>query len=114
MTTIRIKLPKIEDVTFTLEVEQDDQPVRGNAMVSGEDELDKKYEDEILERLNSGDVWAWASVCVTAHWKGINGVDCLSGCCYKNEEDFKKEGMYYEQMKKQAYDDLISKIEALK
>lgn len=114
MTTIRIKLPTIEQVKFTLEAEQDDIPVRGNAMASGDEEVDKRYEDEIIERLNNGDVWAWASVCVKAEWRGIEGTAYLGGCCYKDEDDFKKEGIYYDGMKQDAYDELIGKIKALK
>jgi len=36
----------------------------------------------------------------------------LGACSYKDEEDFKKGG-YYEDMKKQAYNDLINQIKAL-
>lgn len=114
MTTIRIKLPKIEEVEFVLIVEQEDIPVRGNAMASGDDAADKAYEDEIIERLDNGDVWAWACVCVTATWKGMEGVNYLGCCCYKDEADFKAEYGYYKDMKQQAYDDLIKKITALK
>ena len=113
MTTIRIKLPKIEEVEFTLEVEEETKQVRGNAMHSRDKAYDKKIEDEILHRLDKGDVWAWAAICVKAKWRGMEGVDCLACCCYKDEEYFKKDG-YYEDMKLQAYDDLIDKLKALK
>jgi|SRR6185295_17241197 len=114
MTTIRIKLPKIEDVTFTLAAEMDDTPVRGNAMASGDDAADKGYEDEIIERLDNGDVWAWACVCVTAEWRGMEGAQYLGSCCYENEEDFIKNSGHYEDMKQEAYDNLIEQIKALK
>ena len=45
--------------TYTIEVTaaQDDIPVRGNAMASGDDATDRECEDDILTRLDSGDVW---------------------------------------------------------
>jgi hypothetical protein len=100
------------EVKFTLTVEQDDIPVRGNAMASGDDDLDRQVEDEIVDRIDRGDVWAWASVCVEAHWNGFVGRDCLGGCCYTDEEDFVKNGGYYESMKSEALADLNSEIEA--
>jgi hypothetical protein len=113
MTTIRIKLPTIEQVEFTLEAEQDDMPVRGMAMASGDDAVDKKVEDEIIDRLDGGDVWAWASVSMTARWKGMEGVNYLGCCSYADEEDFKKDG-YYKDMKAEAFADLLNNINALK
>lgn len=113
MTTIRIKLPKITEVEFTMEVEQDDCPVRGNAMASGDDAIDKKVEEEIIQRLDNGDVWAWACVCVCATWKGMEGRAYLGACCYNDEADFKKDG-YYKDMKTEAYTELINSLKALK
>lgn len=113
MTTIRIKLPTIEQVQFTLEVKQEDILVRGNAVISGDNAVDKKVEDEIIDRLENGDVWAWASVCVRAEWKGIEGVDYLGCCCYKDENDFKQPGGYYEDMKKEAFAELLQKVKEL-
>lgn len=54
------------DVKIELIVQGDRQCVRGNALVSGDAALDKAVEDEILERLRRGDVWAWAEVEVRA------------------------------------------------
>lgn len=113
MATIKVKIPTIEQVNFTLTIEPEDIPVRGNAMASGNDATDKKYEDEIIERLNNGDLWAWCSVCVTAERKGVEGVDYLGGCCYKDEKDFKEGDSYYKDMQRQAYDDLVKKINTL-
>jgi len=99
-------------VTYRLQVEQDDVPVRGNALASGDDEEDKKLEDEILRRLDRGDVWAWASVCVIAECEGFIGRDYLGGCCYEDEADFCQDGGYYPQMKEEALADLIRSIES--
>ena len=91
---------------------QDDTPVRGNAMASGDDEEDRRYEDMILERLNNGDVWAWAQVEVQATLPdGRTGSAYLGGCCYEDEKDF-KQGGYYEGMILNAVDDAASKPKA--
>lgn len=91
------------EIKYRLEAEMDDAPVRGNAMCSGNEEQDKEVEDEIIARLDAGDVWAWALVRVTAYVEGCSvvGVDHLGGCCYEDEEDFKGGG-YYEDMKAEA------------
>lgn len=114
MTTIRIKLPKIEEVEFSLTVEEEDSPVRGNVLASGNEALDRAAENEVFERLKRGDIWAWASVCITAEWKGITADAWIGGCNYKDEIAFKAEGGYYGDMKVDAYDRLIEKLQALK
>lgn len=82
---------------------QDDTPVRGNAIASGDDEEDRKYEDMILERLATGDVWAWAQVEVQATLPdGRTGSAYLGGCCYKDEADFKQPDGYYEDLISEA------------
>jgi hypothetical protein len=101
------------DITYTLTVEQDDLPVRGNAFASGDDSEDKAVEDEILRRLDQGDDWAWAYVTVTATLDGtpqFKGQDSLGGCNYKNEADFKQPGGYYDDMVKEARHNLIQNI----
>src|SRR5688572_13886675 len=89
------------DLIYNLEADFDDIPVRGNALAFGDDAEDKRCEDEIIERLESGDVWAWASVKVTCCHKDlpeIEGVDYLGGCSYLDESDFKQPGGYYDDM----------------
>jgi len=100
-------------VTFTVHAEEDYIPVRGNAMASDDPEFDKKVEDEIIARLEAGDVWAWASVTVRAKWNGFVGEDHLGGCCYWDEEDFKKSGGYYEDMKAEALTALNRELRSL-
>lgn len=104
---------KESEVDYVLEVEMDNFPVRGNAIASGDDAEDKRVEDEILSRLNCGDIWAWGTVKVTALWNGFEGVDYLGGCSYRDEEDFKQPGGYFEDMKRQALADLKSNIKEL-
>lgn len=76
---------KASDVEFTVEVEPEDIPVRGNAMCSGDDEADRALEDQIIAALDRGQVEAWCCIVVKATWKRDNtfqGVDTLGGCCF--------------------------------
>lgn len=102
-------------IEFRIEVQQDDIEVRGNALASGDDAEDKRCEDAIIERLNSGDVWAWACVRVVAFIPGVDltGDAYLGACCYADEEDFKRDG-YYRDMCGEAKTELLKKIEDVK
>jgi len=104
-------------VTFRIEAEQDSEQVRGNALASGDKDEDRACEDEIIERLDNGDVWAWASVAVRASLDitdpedegaviEFEGTDYLGACSYADEADFAQQGGYFDDMKSQAVDDL--------
>jgi hypothetical protein len=100
-------------VSYEIEVCQDDVEVRGNAMYSGNDDLDRKVEDTIIARLDEGDVWAWCIVKVIATYEGVGGVegaDYLGACNYADEEDFKTCG-YYDDMKEEARCALYAELE---
>lgn len=99
------------EVTFTITVDQDEQSVRGNAMASGDDADDKAVEDEIIARLDCGDVWAWCHVRVTASFAMFEGSDQLGGCSYKDEAEFRS-GDYFKDMKQVAFDDMLAKMKA--
>lgn len=102
-------------ITYTLEIEQDDFQVRGNAMASGDDAMDKQVEDEILARLSNGDTWAWACVSVTAEWDWngttFEGQDYLGGCSHRDTADFIACNGYYSDMKSAARDLLFADVE---
>ena len=102
--------PKYPGVRFTITPEQDDVSVRGNVIDSGDPEQDRRDEDDILARLDQGDVWAWAVVKVEARvtiaGATFVGKDYLGACSYEGESDFTKEGGYWDDMKAQAYADL--------
>ncbi len=73
------------DVTFTVEVLEEDTQVRGNAVASDDDAADKELEDEIIQRLENGHVEAWCCLRVKAEWTApdgtvFEGVQHL-GCC---------------------------------
>lgn len=97
--------------TITIHAEQDDCPVRGNAMASGDDDDDRACEDVILARLDKGDLWAWASVTVRAELDEFTGENHLGGCSYLHEEDFRQQGGYFEQMQEEARTDLACALE---
>lgn len=101
---------KMDEVEFILEFEEEHIPVRGNVCASGDDEFDKQEEDKIIERLENGDYFAWCCVHMIARWEGFEGHDYLGGYTYKDEDDFKQEGGYYEDMKVQALSDLNQRI----
>lgn len=108
------KYPK--DVYFRVVAEPDDIDVRGNALASGDDDVDREAEDEIISRLEGGDEWAWAYVKVIAEYEDddgnqYEGHDGLGACSYKSERDFVKNSGYYEDMKEMAFDTLTSNME---
>jgi|SRR6185312_340027 len=92
---------------FTIEAEPEEIEVRGNAMASGDAAADKAVEDEILRRLDQGDVWAWASVTVRCTLEGFEGRDHLGCCSYKDEADFIQPGGYYDDMRVEAFCELL-------
>jgi hypothetical protein len=100
---------------YSLEVSQDETPVRGNAMASGDADDDREVEDAILNRLDGGDVWAWAFVTVAARlpagpkqpdWVGKAS---LGGCSYKDEEEFRRDD-YCSQLEHEAFEDLLRNV----
>lgn len=113
MTTIRFKLPTIEQVTFTIECLPEDIPVRGYASAIDE-ETDRKTEKRIYKQLENGNEWAWCTVKVTATYKGITGTDYLGCCSYKSQKDFEKNSGYYSDMKNVAFNNLIEALQKLR
>lgn len=108
---MEIKHPPIEKCKFTLDAKEDDFPVMGNVSACGDKAIDEMVEQRVYDRLENGDIWAWASVVVTCEYEGFRGRDYLGGCNYANEEDFVSSD-YYEDMKKAAYEDMINEIDA--
>jgi len=101
---------KPQEVIFTITAEQEDLPIRGNAIASGDEDFDEKIAREIEADLDRGNVWAWASVTVTASWAGFAGNDQLGGCSYKDEDDFRKAGGYFEDMLRESVRQLVEEI----
>jgi hypothetical protein len=76
------------DVEFTVRVEQDDTPVRGNAMASGDDAADRECEDEILSRLEAGNVEAWCVLTVEDPVAYARGYDMHKNALAALNEEF--------------------------
>lgn len=87
---------KIQNVKVT--VCQSDIPIKGNAIVSGDDEYDRNVENQIADDLE-WNVWAWCDVTVSLELKvddyTLQGSDSIGACNYRNEKDF-MESLYPE------------------
>ena len=59
--------------------------------------------------LESGNQWAWCSVCVTARYGSLEGETWLGGCSYESEESFRD--CEYETMKADALEVLRDRAE---
>lgn len=109
------KALQADEVTFRLVIEPEMEPVRGNAVASGDEALDREIEDGLIARLNSGDDWAWFTATVEASWRSPDGKcytgEAYLGCCsYRDEDDFRGDA-YFSDMQKEALDALNSAIE---
>ena len=118
---------KAGDVTFTVSYEQDDMPVRGNAMASGNDAADRELEDQIIGLLDSGHDWAWCCIKVVASWTApdgteYEGTDYLGACSFLGPAEIDGETWSVQRqiddtvdghgMKDQALDDLQRTVNA--
>jgi hypothetical protein len=92
---------------------QDDLQVRGNAIASGDPKYDQEVENEILERLEQGDIWAWAAIEVRAECRGLSASAYLGACCYQSEDDFKNAGDYYPDLVTEATTELADLVKDL-
>lgn len=111
-STEGVKQLKLDDVEWTLEVEMDDTPVRGNAQASGDKDYDRDVENRILERLGVGDVWAWAHVRVVGRYQDFTADDGLGCCSYESEKDFVKHSCYYDDMRQEVLAQLQKYVDA--
>ena len=88
--------------------------VRGNAVASGDDEHDKEVEDEIINRLNHGNLEAWFDAeCFCHHLKtGINSSAFLGGCSYNAFDEFL--AYNWRSMARESYHECAKEIERIK
>lgn len=109
-----LEIADLGKVNIFLTVEEEICSVRGNVLASGNDADDKEAEDEILARLEYGDLWAWCRVIITARIEGLEeleGIDTLGCCSYVDERDFLDPvGGYYSDMKSAAIEDLKQQL----
>ncbi len=106
---VKIKLPEQSDVEFSATIEPDDTPVRGNFMATEDPEQDRAAEDEVIRRLDSGDVSAWCGLVVRAEWRGFKGVASLWGCSYASEDELLASD-YMSALRDEAFDALCREV----
>lgn len=88
----------------------EDYPIEGH-FATGDDAADRELLGEIRFRLANGDVWAWASVKITATYDGVTGESgWLGACSYGSERDFRCDG-YFEDLRDEAIEDLKLKLQ---
>lgn len=110
LTKSNLRNLTVNEVTFTIEANEEYAPIRGNIIDSGDPEYDLKVENEVFDQVNCGNVWAWCGVKVVAHWNGFQGVDTLGCCSYASQRDFVENSGYYEGMKGIALANLNEEI----
>ena len=93
-------LTEDDDVCFTVEAMPEDVPIEGNACAI-DDDTDAATEQWIREQLDSGNIFAWATIVVRARWLGFQGMDVLGCCSYESEAGFMA-CPYYQDMKRTA------------
>jgi hypothetical protein len=109
--TIKPPRPLTEhDVIFTLEHFPEEQAIEGNCSAI-DPVTDRETERWIYGELERGNQWAWCVVKVTASWGSFHGIDYLGCCSYRSEEEFRKPGDYFDDMKAAALADLNATIE---
>ena len=106
-----------DQVEFTISVEQEDIPVRGNYMATDDPEQDKRDEDELLERIERGDDSAWCCLIVEARWRDFVGRDSLGACTLEGGSGRQVEAQAWAMaddhgMREQALADLNEEIRA--
>ena len=99
-----------KEITFSTECQSEQEQVAGNAMASGDDQVDAECNAEIYRQLDSGNEWAWCCVRVVAEWNSLEGDDYLGCCSYASEEDFQSGG-YFEDMKEESTLRLLAQID---
>lgn len=95
--------------TVTLACMEEDTPIRGNVLASGDDALDRSAEHETERKLRAGNQWAWCTAVVTVAWNGIEACSALGCCSYASERAFRRCG-YYQDLKREALDQLVDQV----
>lgn len=103
-------------VTYEVELQPEDMPVRGNAIASDDEAFDKEVEDKILARLDRGEIEAWCLAVVTARVEidgfVFAGVATLGGCSYESEEAVKRAVLEEYDLKAEALAELKARLQS--
>lgn len=98
---------------------EEDLPVRGNLSYSGDATEDRKAEDEVLARLDRGDIAAWFYARITvearvsrspAAFYLFTGTTGLGRCSYDSTDDFLKDVPQLKDLRDEAIYDLLSNV----
>lgn len=98
------------EVSVSIEPEHED--VRGN-FASGDPAYDREDEEAILARLRKGEDWAWCCVKVTVSCGELSESEYLGCCSYADEEDFRTNSGYFDDMVRECKDRLIAGARAV-
>lgn len=101
---MKTKLLREDEVEFEIACEPEDEDP-ADYFESGDKEADAEDVKKINEDVK-WNPWAWCCVVITASYKGFKGVATLGACSYTDEEDFRKNSGYYEDLRKDALDRL--------
>jgi len=111
--------PTPRQVQFYMWVEEEDRDPDWDEPNDPDDlRAHRQMMRDIRRRLARGDNWAFGVVFVMAVYRDPNdgrvyyGDDVLGGCSYKDAEDFMQPGDYFDDMKHQAYEELLKRFEA--
>lgn len=85
---------ELSDIEFSIECLPEYIPIKGNVMASGNDEYDRRAEEEVECQLDAGNEWAWCNVKVIGRYKGLTAFDTLGACSYENKKEFINGGYY--------------------
>lgn len=112
MQTICFKLPTIDQVEIRITALGEYQdPAEHITQIDDDPEAIGLFLKAVEEN-KAVSAFGWCTVQVTAVYKGHYGYDQLAACSYRDEEAFKL-GDYYEQMKAEAFENLITDLKDL-
>ena len=102
---------QLSDIDFEIEISPEDIPFVGNCSAV-DPEVDRETEQWIFNQLDSGNLWAWCSVCVVGRFQSLEARSYLGGCSYPDAEAF-RQGGYYDDLCAEVLDLLRDKVQTL-
>lgn len=112
MDKVCFTLPTMEQVLFSvIPEEEEESPEVSISRYENDSIRIKEFIDAVNNNL-AHSPFGWCFIRVVATWKGVEGGDGLGACSYKSLEEFVGGG-YYEQMRDDAYNDLLTELRKL-
>ncbi len=100
---------RMDEVDFTIECLPEQTQIEGNAIASGDEDLDNETNASIRAQLDRGNEWAWCCVRVIGRWEDLEADTYLGCCSYRSRKDFESE-QYCADMKDEVLDQLNAQI----